>query len=221
MKTHNSQLTTHNSQLTTQMKYLLLIIIAAGLAVSCKKSKIESIAQNQSRDSLTYQPSVPASKWTYRRTVAGIGVSNYDYIRATSDTMLYGKSFKIFTNSNGDANQYVRQDEGKYYSILTASTNKPEFLILDTARQVGQSWIGGVNGSDTYTFTMKEKIPVYQLDGFTFKNVLVVHQERKNGSGNVTLDGDTYFAQGVGQVYSIGTVSGFAVTVKLITLDLK
>ncbi len=79
----------------------------------------------------------------------------------------------------------------------------------------------GFIARDTYTFTMKEKIPIYQLDGFTFKNVLVVNQQRTNGSNNVTLDGDTYFAQGVGQVYSIGTVSGLAVTVKLITLDLK
>lgn len=203
------------------MKYPLFVLIIVAVTFSCKKSKIGSVNQNQSRDSLTYQPSVPGSKWTYRRTVAGFGVSTYDYIRASNDTALYGKTFKVFTNSNGDANQYVRQDAGLYYSILTASTNKPEFLILDTAKQIGQSWIGGVNGTDTYTFTMKEKLPIYQLDGFTFKNVLVVHQERTNSSGSVTLDGDTYFAQGVGQVYTIGTSNGLAVTVKLITLDLK
>ncbi len=203
------------------MKLLFYSLFMIALAASCKKSKVQSIQLNNSRDSLTYQPSVPLSKWTYRRTVAGFGVSTYDYIRSSSDTSLYGNTYKIFTNSNGDANQYVRQDGGKYYSILTASTNKPEMLILDTARQVGQSWIGVVNGSDTYTFTMKEKIPVYQLDGFTFKNVLVVHQERRNSSGNIDIDGDTYFAQGVGQVYSIGTLTGLAVTVKLITVDLK
>ncbi len=196
-------------------------IYPAAFAVSCTKAKIKSVNLNNSRDSLTYQPSVPGSKWTYRRTVAVVGVTNYDYIRTSTDTSLYNKTFKIFNSTNGEGNQYARQDAGKYYSILTASTNKPELLVLDTARQVGQSWIGGVNGSDTYTFTMKEKIPVYQLDGFTFKNVLVVHQERTNSSGTVTLQGDTYYAQGVGQVYSVGTAAGLAVTVKLITLDLK
>ena len=203
------------------MKYPIYILILIVLIASCNKPKIQSVNLNNSRDSLTYQPSVPGSRWTYRRTIAAVGVTNYDFIRTSADTSVNGKIFKVYSSTSGDGNQYIRQDAGKYYSIFTASTNKPELLILDTARQVGETWLGGVNGSDTYNFTMKEKIPIYQLDGFSFKNVLVVRQERKNGSGTVTLQGDTYFAQGVGQVYSVGSASGVPVTVKLLTLDLK
>lgn len=203
------------------MRYFLFLIILVGLTVSCTKAKIKSVNLNNSKDSLTYQPSVPGSKWTYRRTIAQLGVTNYVYERTSTDTSLYGKTYKIFSTTGGEGNQYARQDGGKYYSILTASSNKPVLLILDTAKQVGETWVGGVNGSDTYSFTMKEKIPVYQLDGFTFKNVLVIHQERMNTSGTVNLQGDTYYAQGVGQVYSVGTAAGLGVTVKLITLDLK
>lgn len=203
------------------MKYPIYIIILVAVIASCSKSKIKQVNLNNSSDSLTYQPSVPGSKWTYRRTIAAVNNTNYDFIRTSADTVANGKTYKVYSSTGGEGNQYFRQDAGKYYSIFTASTNKPEFLILDTARQVGETWLGGVNGSDTYNFTMKEKIPSYQLDGFTFKNVLVVHQERTNGSGSVTLQGDTYFAQGVGQVYSVGTASGIPVTVKLITLDLK
>ena len=203
------------------MKYTISILILIALIASCNKPKIISVNLNNSRDSLTYQPSVPGSKWTYRRTIAAVSVTNYDFIRTSADTSVNGKMFKVYSSTSGDGNQYIRQDAGKYYSIFTASTNKPELLILDTARRVGETWLGGVNGSDTYNFTMKEKIPIYQLDGFTFKNVLVVRQERTNGSGTVTLQGDTYFAQGVGQVYSVGSASGIPVTVKLLTLDLK
>ena len=203
------------------MKYPISILILIALIASCNKPKIISVNLNNSRDSLTYQPSVPGSKWTYRRTIAAVSVTNYDFTRTSTDTSVNGKMFKVYSSTSGDGNQYIRQDAGKYYSIFTASTNKPELLILDTARRVGETWLGGVNGSDTYNFTMKEKIPIYQLDGFTFKNVLVVRQERTNGSGTVTLQGDTYFAQGVGQVYSVGSASGIPVTVKLLTLDLK
>ena len=203
------------------MKYPISILILIALIASCNKPKIISVNLNNSRDSLTYQPSVPGSKWTYRRTIAAVSVTNYDFTRTSTDTSVSGKMFKVYSSTSGDGNQYIRQDAGKYYSIFTASTNKPELLILDTARRVGETWLGGVNGSDTYNFTMKEKIPIYQLDGFTFKNVLVVRQERTNGSGTVTLQGDTYFAQGVGQVYSVGSASGIPVTVKLLTLDLK
>ncbi len=116
----------------------------------------------------------------------------------------------------------MRRDRIWCSCILTASTNKPELLILDAAKNVGESWLGGVNGTNTYTFTMQEKIPVYVLDGFTFKNVLVVHLE-KTGPSPASVD--TYFAQGIGQVKSEGTITGSGITVsvkvKVITVDIK
>ena len=69
---------------------------------------------------------------------------------------------------------------------------------------------------------MKQKISSYVLDNFTFKNVLVVHLER---TGPNPISADTYYAQGVGQVKSDGTVTGggisTTVNVKVITVDLK
>lgn len=192
---------------------------------ACKKTKVESINTNNSRDSLTYQPKVPGSAWTYIRTVGGVSNTTYSFVRLSTDTVAYGSTFQIFSsddNATSGLNQYIRQDSLKYYSILTASTNKPQLLVLDASKNVNESWIGGVNGSDTYTFTMKEKIPVYVLDNFTFKNVLVVHLEK---SGPNPVSGDTYYAQGVGQVKSEGTatVGGttVSVNVKVITVDLK
>lgn len=207
------------------MKYLIPIIIVLLSFVACKKATIETINTNNSRDSLTYQPKVPGSKWTYRRTVGGIQNTTFTFLRLANDTTAYASNFQIFSsddNSTSNLNQYIRQDGNKYYTILTGSTNKPQLLVLDADRNVGESWLGGVNGSDTYTYTMKQKIASYPLDNFIFKNVLVVHLDR---TGPNPLSGDTYYAQGVGQVQSIGTVNvggnNVSATVKLITLDLK
>ena len=203
------------------MKYFIIVFICLLSLVSCKKTTIERVNTNNSKDSLTYQPKVAGSKWVYKRTIGGIQNTTYTFIRLSSDTVINGSTFQIFSsddNATNQANQYIRQEGDKYYNILTASTNKPQLLILDAAKNINESWLGGINGSDTYTYTMKNKIPVYVLDGFTFKNVLIVHLER---SGPNPLSGDTYYAQGVGQIQSVGSANNIPVNVKLITIDLK
>lgn len=203
-------------KLINRLAILILISVTA-----CKKPTIEKINTNNSSDSLTYQPKIPGSKWTYNRFVAG-GLSNIDYhfTRKNTDSIYLGKTFNLYDNDL-DGVQLLRQDGNKYYQVLTASTNKPELLVLDADRNIGESWVGGVNGSDTYTYTITEKIPVYQLDGFTFKNTIVVHQVRSTSGGNITLNAHSYYAKGIGLVKSEGSVSGLNVTVKLISLDLR
>ncbi len=188
----------------------ILIIFAA-----CKKTPpIENIVINNNRDSLTYQPKEIGAEWTYVRNALGI-LTNYNFVRLTTDTVIGGYTYNKF-NSDIDGLQFIRQDGSKYYSILTASTNKPSLLVLDTAKNINDSWMGGTNGNDTYTYTMKQKIPNYVLDGKTFKNVMVVHLERTTGA-TVTISGDTYYAQGVGQLRTVGTVSNIPVEIKLLS----
>ena len=207
------------------MKYFIPFLFCFVSLIACQKAEIQTVNTNNSRDSLTYQPKVPGSKWTYRRTVGGFQNTTFTFLRLSTDTTAYGSSFQIFSsddNTTSNLNQYIRQEGNKYYSILTGSTNKPQLLVLDADRNVNESWVGGTNGSDTYTYTMKEKIPSFQLDGFTFKNVLVVTLNR---TGPNPATGDTYYAQGVGQVKSTGTVTAGGITVsadvKLLTVDLK
>ena len=203
------------------MKYLIPVLFCLLSLIACKKATIQSVNTNNTRDSLTYQPKVPGSKWVYKRVVGGVQSTTYTFIRLSTDTVAYGSTFQSFSsddNATNMVNQYIRQEGDKYYNILTASTNKPQLLVLDAARNINESWLGGMNGSDTYTYTMKDKIPIYNLDGFTFKNVLVVHLDR---TGPNPISADTYYAQGVGQVQSIGTVNAISAIVKLQTLDLK
>ncbi len=203
------------------MKIFLSVVLIATVLFSCTKPKVKSINTNNSKDSLTYQPKVPGSVWKYNRYAAG-GISNKDYtfVRLSYDTIRNGKTYQTYSDElNGE--QYLRQDGDKYYQVLTASTNKPELLVLDAGANIGDSWVGGVNGDDTYKYTYTQKLPVFNLDGFVFKNTIVIHQDRTNGSGNNTLSVDTYYAQGVGIVKSSGNISGIGVTVKLLELNLK
>lgn len=198
--------------------FILLITIALS---ACKKPGIKKIETNNTRDSLTYQPKVAGSKWQYNRYAAGgLSNTNYNFIRKAEDSSYLGKTFNLYDN-DADGLQLLRQEGNKYYQVLTASTNKPELLVLDADKNVGESWVGGINGSDTYTYTIAQKIPVYVLDGFTFKNTIVVQQVRTNTGGNTTLNVNSYYAQGVGLVKSEGTVSGINVIIKLLTLDLR
>ncbi len=201
------------------MRLILLIIPILACITACKKPKVKQIDTNNSADSLTYQPKVTGSQWVYSRTIPILGTNNYTVTRLGYDSILHGNSYYVF-GSTADANQYTRQDGNKYYNILVASTNKPALLVLDADRNVGDTWVGGVNGTDTYTFTLKQKIPQYFLDGFTFKDVIVVQQVRTNTQGNTTLNVDTYYARGVGMVLSTGTVSGIAVQIKLLSVTL-
>ncbi len=207
------------------MKYLIPVFFCLLSLISCKKVEIQTVNTNNTRDSLTYQPKVPGSTWTYRRTIGGFQNTTFTFRRLTSDTAAYGSTFQIFSsddNITSNLNQYVRQEGNKYYSILTGSTNKPQLLVLDADRNVGESWLGGINGSDTFNYRMKDKLPTYQLDGFNFKNVLVVTLNR---TGPNPATGDTYYAQGVGQVKSTGTVTVSGITVsadvKLLTVNLQ
>ncbi len=175
---------------------------------------------NNSKDSLTYQPKVAGSKWTYQRSLNGAIHSTYSTTRLTTDTTFNGKTYQIFDVESQD-DQYIRQDGDKYYLVLTAAANKTELMVIDASKNVNDTWIGGVNGTDTYYYTMKEKFPTFTLDGFTFKSVLKIYQEKKDQNNNVSLAGDTYYAQGVGQILSTGNIAGIAIEIKLISVDLK
>ncbi|MEZ5046854.1 MAG: hypothetical protein R2831_07660 [Chitinophagaceae bacterium] len=202
------------------MKYLLLILPVIVIFSSCKKTKITSVNTNNSVDSLTYQPSVAGSKWTYQLIVSGIPTSTYNTTCTEKDSVINAKTYKVF-NSDNDGLQFFRRNGDEYYTVLTTSTNKTELLVLDASKNINDTWVGGVNGSDTYTYTLTEKHPTFALDGFNFKNVLVVHQVRKDGGGNTTLEADTWYAQGIGQIKSEGTLLGNSLVAKLIAVELK
>ena len=203
------------------MKQILFISFILLSFISCKKKTIQAVNTNNSKDSLTYQPKVPGSKWSYLLSSSLVN-KTYNTTRQNYDTVFNGKTYAVFYSEfELEGWQYIRQDGDKYYSVLTTSTNKTELMMIDASKGVNDTWVGGVNGTDTYYYTILEKFPVYVLDGFTFKNVLHIQMERKDASNAVTLSAEGYFAQGVGQIISKGNLVGIPFETKLISVDLK
>jgi hypothetical protein len=207
-------------------KLLLFVLLTSVIWSSCKKATVESINTNNSRDSLTYQPSVPGSVWKYTRITAGTNVNTTTTTRLNRNDTLNGKIYFVF-ETVGDIFppfSYTRREPGKYYQIVPASTNNVEALVLDTLQPLNQTWIGAVNGTDEYSYKIVQKFPTYSLDAFSFKNVYHVYNEKRT-SGNLVLFGNTYYAQGVGLIYSDGTaytnLGAIPFTLKLTNLDLK
>jgi hypothetical protein len=185
------------------MKYLFLSIFSILLFVSCKKEAIvNSVNNTGSKDSLSYQPSVPGSFWRYTKTTTVSAPIEYNFVSLNYDSTVNGVVYHVFSDEQ-NGNQYIKQDGGKYYTIFTPGTNKPQLLVLDTSKSINQSWIGGVNGDETFTYTIKQKTAVFNLDAFTFKNVYKVYTEKtKTLTGVVMTSGDLYYAQGIGLIKS-------------------
>ena len=204
------------------MKYLFLCVVVVACFISCKKTTvIESIeVAVGSRDSLSYQPSVPGSNWLYTRTISVLAPVDYNFVSLNYDTTIYGFTFHVFSDEiNG--NQYIRQDVGKYYTIFTPGTTKPQLLVLDTSKAINQPWIGGVNGDETFTYTIKEKIPALVIDGQPFKNIYRVYNEKtKTATGQVTTSGDILYAQGIGLIKSDLTIVNGGASV-LVSVKIK
>lgn len=121
---------------------------------------------------LTYQPKVAGSKWTYQRSLNGAIHSTYSTTRLTTDTTFNGKTYQIFDVESQD-DQYIRQDGDKYYLVLTAAANKTELMVIDASKNVNDTWIGGVNGTDTYYYTMRRRsFPLLHLTALLLSSVL-------------------------------------------------
>ena len=201
------------------MKYLFLCVVVVASFISFKKTTvIESIeVAVGSRDSLSYQPSVAGSSWVYTKTVSVLAPSDYNFASLNYDTSISGFTFHVFSDDIL-GNQYIRQDGGKYYTIFTPGTTKPQLLVLDTSKAINQPWIGGENGDETFTYTIKERIPLLVIDGKPFRNIYRVYNEKtKTLTGQVTTSGDILYAQGIGLIKSDLTIvnGGISALVKI------
>jgi hypothetical protein len=208
-------------------KITLSLFVVIVFTASCKKEKpIEAINTNNSRDSLTYQPYVPGSEWKYSRLATGFFERTVTTTRLNRDTILNSKTYQVYSNTGDILSNYYeifnRQDGSKYFQIVPNSTNATEVMVLDTTKAVNETWIGGVNGNDQYSYTIVQKFPTYVLDNFTFRNVYKVYAERRKLSTQVLTDsGNTFYAQGIGLIYSDATIQGITGSLKLISLNLK
>ena len=116
---------------------ILFIVLSAG---NCKKPSTPDPGTPAS----TYQPTTAGSEWNYTTTgTTASGPINTTYkLTATSkDSVSNGKTFRVFTNSAG-ANEYYVKVGNDYSRIssLASVTNQVEVLYLKDNLSAGASW---------------------------------------------------------------------------------
>jgi len=108
----------------------------------------------------------------------------------------------------------------KYFYVLSTSTNKTELCALDVAKNINETWIGGINGSDTYKYTIKEKLPTLVINGIALKNVIKVYNERYE-NGILKDDGYIWYAQGIGNFKTELKINTIPLEIILTSADIK
>ena len=189
------------------------------LNTACKKSKLESINNVGSIDSLSYQPAVSGSTWKYDNYLSGVKSPGKTTICQNFDTTFNSKIYDVYLNNDGSYN-YSRKEVDKYYYVLSTSTNKTELCALDVAKNINETWIGGINGSDTYKYTIKEKLSTLVVNGITLKNVIKVYNERYENS-ILKDDGYIWYAQGIGNFKTELKINTIPLEIILTAADIK
>jgi len=116
---------------------ILSIVLSAG---NCKKPSTPDPGTPAS----TYQPTTTGSEWNYTTTgtTASGPVNTTFKLTATSkDSVSNGKTFRVFTNSAGTNEYYVKVgNDYSRISSLASLTNQVELLYLKENLSVGATW---------------------------------------------------------------------------------
>lgn len=111
--------------------YTLIILL---IFVSCKKSSTTTADK--------YMTLSAGSSWNYQQTNAGTP-TNYTLTSTTRDTVITGKNYHVFTNSNGP-NQYYNITGNDYYQFdsikLAAAAQSIDRLYLKEDAIVNGNW---------------------------------------------------------------------------------
>ncbi|MGC4102747.1 hypothetical protein [Ferruginibacter sp.] len=128
------------------MKNTFLAFLAlSALAVSCKKSSSDSGTAPQK-----YMNLAAGSTWTYESVNNLTVTTTTNIVTSTNrDSSINGRSYHVFTNSNGAANDYYNITGSDYYTFRTlpgASGVPPlDIIYLKENAAVGTSWSQTVN----------------------------------------------------------------------------
>lgn len=116
---------------------MLFIVLSAG---NCKKASTPDPVAPAS----TYQPTTVGSEWNYTTTgttASGPVSTSYKLTATSKDSVSNGKTFRVFTNSAG-ANEYYVKVGNDYSRIssLASLTSAVELLYLKDNLSVGSTW---------------------------------------------------------------------------------
>ena len=124
-------------QKTLFFSTILFIVLSAG---NCKKPS----NPDPGTPAATYQPTTTGSEWNYTTTgttASGPVNTSFKLTATSKDSVANGKTFRVFTNSAGANEYYVKVgNEYSRISSLASVTNQVEVLYLKDNLSAGASW---------------------------------------------------------------------------------
>ncbi|MCU0335056.1 MAG: hypothetical protein MUF62_08380 [Chitinophagaceae bacterium] len=209
--------------------YLTALLLLPLLAADCNKDNgPDTPAEN-------YLPGGTNSTWTYdTRNITAGTTGSYTLTRTSRDTTVSGRTYRVYSNSNGPSFYYSVAGSDYYqYANFPGTDQQIELLYLKAGAAAGTNWqqnvaltIPGLGSfSTSLTNRIEEKGISYTVGTRSFTDVVRV----KTTIGAITIPGvpipitptsdiNTYYANNVGRIFnktivniSIPTVPAIAV----------
>ena len=190
----------------SSFRFKLLTLSAATLLTfsACKKDK-----EGEEAESPNYSPVTTGSTWTYQPNMG----PSYTLTASERDTTAMGRTYKVFTSSNG-LNQYRSRSGSDYYRfglVPGLGTQGFEELYLKDNQDVNAIWQATQNFNypgvpfpltASLKYTIKEKGISRNVAGKDFTNVIHVRLDISVSALGPVGGGDFYYAAGVGLIES-------------------
>lgn len=180
-------------------QYLPVILIFLALS-ACSKHE-------QKQNEVYFPEPTKGAQWEYGlryTTPSGVQMGGM-LIRIGDDETINGKTYyKQFTLTKGVPGaethvSYNRRTKEGIYKIDENSPDKREYLTTPFPVKVGNTWTAQISGGQTQY--KAEKLDTVELNNKKYTNCLKVTFQAEKGSQH--FEGYSYFAPGIGEVYSM------------------
>ena len=192
-------------------KLLLASLFSAFFAISCKKSDdpVTPVIEK-------YMTLTAGSTWNYEliNNTLPTTTTQYTLTALNRDSSIFGRSYRVFSNSNGPNEYYNITGDYDYYtyrtitSVIAAGQRVDLYLITGQAK--GFTWsqnygfsMGGFPQTLTLTNTIVDKGISKTVNGISYTNVIHIKTVLTStglSAGAFTNDINSYYAPNVGLI---------------------
>lgn len=203
-------------------KKIFTILAVSLFAVSCKKNDLPA----PPAAAVKFMSLTAASTWNYE-TVDNILISTSPYIitSTSKDSSINGKTYHVFTNSSGSANEYYNITGSDYYNFRklpsALGATSVEYIYLKDNAEVGTSWsqsypvnVSGTSLNATLKNTITAKGTSKTVKGVTYADVIHVTTTVTISflgiplpTTALTTDIQSYYAPKVGLIQSTNKIN--------------
>ncbi len=202
-------------------KILILLLVISTAIISCKKESSVPVTKTEN-----YMNFTPNSTWNYDQ-IDNVNASslNYTVTSSSKDTLANGKTYHVFTNNAGVANQYYNITGNDYFTFQSLPAQlggtAVQNLYLKDNLDVNNSWsqpytitVSGLPLSITLVNTIIEKGITKTLNSVIYNNVIHIKTTISVSvlgmplpEGALTTDIQSYYAKTYGMIQSKNKIS--------------